>query len=69
MPSSYHFDYFLKDHLGNVRSVITQQVDSADIYLAGMETDMRDFEVALFGDKISSTATLKPGGFDTGVQI
>ena len=46
--TSYVYDYFLKDHLGNVRMVLTEQSDPAAIYQAGMEDAKRNFETALF---------------------
>jgi RHS repeat-associated protein len=63
--TKYNFDYMLKDHLGNVRMVLTDELDPASIYQAGMETDNRSFEVALFGDKVNSTEANKPAGFDS----
>lgn len=62
--ASFNYDYFLNDHLGNVRMVLTEE-QKQDVYQAGMEDVKRSFEVALFGEKVNSTATAKPGGFDS----
>jgi RHS repeat-associated protein len=57
----YIYDYYLKDHLGSIRSVLTTE-QQTDIYAATMETANATKENALFSN-ISSTATQKPAGF------
>jgi RHS repeat-associated protein len=57
----YIYDYFLKDHLRSIRSVLTTE-QGTDIYAATMETANAAKENALFSN-ISSTATTKPAGF------
>ncbi len=61
--ASFVYDYFIKDHLGNVRMVLTEE-QQLSVYQASIETANRAFEVALFGDKVNTTAANKPGGFD-----
>ena len=66
--TSYAWDYFVKDHLGNVRMVLSEE-QKTDIYQAGMEDAKRSFEVELFGSKINTTVADKPKipspGFDS----
>jgi RHS repeat-associated protein len=59
----YIYDYFLKDHIGTVRTVITTEQET-DLYAATMETANATKENLLFSN-ISSTTVAKPGGFDT----
>lgn len=63
-PASFEHDYFVKDHLGNIRVVLSEE-RKTDLYQAGLETANRNFEITLFGNKISTTAVTKPGGFDS----
>jgi RHS repeat-associated protein len=62
--TSYVVDYMLKDHLGNVRTVLTDE-QQKDIYQATMETAAQAFEIALFGTLVQTKAVVKPVGFDT----
>ncbi len=41
------YDYFIKDHLGNTRMTLTEDVD-VTIYTATMETEYEDFEEQIF---------------------
>ncbi|HEY4150366.1 MAG TPA: RHS repeat-associated core domain-containing protein [Chitinophagaceae bacterium] len=59
----YAYDYFLKDHLGNVRMVITPETQT-DLYAATEETAAAAKENQLFTN-LSSTQYAKPSGFDT----
>jgi RHS repeat-associated protein len=55
VPAKFVFDYFLKDHLGNVRSVITEDAGGMKHYAASFETAVRTYENALFAN-IDETA-------------
>lgn len=55
------YDYFVKDHLGNVRMVLTEHNDQGT-YLATMETQQAAKETALFSN-IEATRTAKPVGY------
>jgi RHS repeat-associated protein len=57
----YIYDYFLKDHLGSVRDVLTTE-QQTDLYAATMETAAATKENALFSN-VSSTAASVPSGF------
>lgn len=51
---TWQYDFFYKDHLGNVRAEVTEQADTAK-YMATFELDYRPKETALF-HKIPETA-------------
>ena len=59
---NYVYDYFLKDHLGNVRMVITTESKTI-IYAATMEPGSAVVEDSTYSN-VSSTAVAKPPGFD-----
>jgi RHS repeat-associated protein len=59
----YLYDYYLKDHLGSVRTVLSTE-QQTDQYAATMEAAAATKENQLFSN-ISSTTVAKPGGFDT----
>jgi RHS repeat-associated protein len=50
----FEYDFYEQDHLGNVRTVLTQERDTTN-YLATMEPQFRTTEVQLFGN-ITSTS-------------
>ncbi|MBC9930619.1 RHS repeat-associated core domain-containing protein [Chitinophaga qingshengii] len=58
---AYFYDYFVKDHLGNVRMVLTEQSDLS-VYTATMEAATSAKEVALFSN-IDDTRAAKPAGY------
>nr|WP_295869882.1 DUF6443 domain-containing protein [uncultured Chitinophaga sp.] len=60
-PAQYVYDYFLRDHLGNVRTVLTDQTDFT-IYAASMETDAAARETATFSN-IDATRVDRPVGY------
>ena len=60
-PVKYYYDYFLKDHLGNVRTVLTEQTDLS-MYTATMEMANAPTEAALFSN-VEETRTEKPVGY------
>lgn len=57
----YWFDYFIKDHLGNVRMVLTDE-QKTDIYFAGSESAQQEAEAQLFVNY--ENIVEKPGCFD-----
>ncbi len=60
-PRTFEYDYFVKDHLGNIRVVLTEQVNFAT-YAATMETERAPVENALFSN-IDNTRAEKPSGY------
>jgi RHS repeat-associated protein len=60
-PVAYVYDYFLKDHLGNVRTVLTEQTDFT-MYAATMEREAAAQEVALFSN-VEETRAETPSGY------
>lgn len=57
----YAYDYFEKDHLGNIRTVLTDQTDLS-MYVATMETEAAATETALFSN-VDETRAEKPVGY------
>ncbi len=62
--SVFVYDYFVKDHLGNVRMVLTEETVPGASYYAGMETTNQSIEEQLFNN-IPQTVADKPAGFDS----
>jgi RHS repeat-associated protein len=62
--SGYVYDYFLKDHLGNTRMVLTDEWTVNSYPAATMETAAADVENALY-TKIEETRTAKPTAYPT----
>jgi RHS repeat-associated protein len=61
---SYTYDYFLKDHLGNVRVVLSSETPPANTYpVATMEDGNASVE-NLYYANIDNTRDVKPSGFD-----
>jgi RHS repeat-associated protein len=56
----YIYDYFIKDHLGSVRSVLTTEQET-DKYIATMESAYSAKENALFFNISSTVANVPPG--------
>ena len=60
-PVAFYYDYFIKDYLGNVRSILTEQSDLT-MYTATMEADNAATETALFSN-VETTRSAKPAGY------
>ncbi|MDQ0105038.1 RHS repeat-associated protein [Chitinophaga terrae (ex Kim and Jung 2007)] len=60
-PIGYAFDYFEKDHLGNIRVVLTDQTQISS-YVATMETQHAATETQLFSN-VDETRVPRPAGY------
>ena len=57
--SEYVYDYFLKDHLGNIRVVLTSEITKTD-YIATMEIKNHYIEEATFDNVEESREVIPP---------
>jgi hypothetical protein len=62
--TSFVYDYFIKDHLGNVRMVLTEEQQTNAYPPASMETASSATE-KLYYSKIDETRSTKPAGYPT----
>ncbi|PZR25245.1 MAG: hypothetical protein DI535_18985 [Citrobacter freundii] len=60
--NDFVYDYYIKDHLGNVRMVLTSESRTDAYPVASMETAQSTTEEAIYGN-ISSTRVNKPSGY------
>jgi RHS repeat-associated protein len=67
-PVTFAFDYFIKDYLGNIRSVITDNNNANKTYLATMESGRSQTESALFSN-IEQSRVEKPIGYPDGGEV
>lgn len=58
----YAYDYMLRDHLGNVRMVLTEEQKTDEYPAATMEDDQADEEEALYAN-LDETRSTKPNGY------
>jgi RHS repeat-associated protein len=56
-----YYDYYIKDHLGNVRMVLTDE-PKTDVYMATMEEGADAFENSIFSNRVNIVT--KPTCFD-----
>ncbi|MFX1708998.1 DUF6443 domain-containing protein [Chitinophaga sp. CC14] len=68
LPTVYAFDYYIKDYLGNIRSVLTDNSNVSSTYIATMESDRSETENTLFSNINTSRAAV-PVGFPTETAV
>jgi RHS repeat-associated protein len=66
-PAHFEHDYFIKDNLGNVRMVLTEQNDTRP-YVATMENALRTSENQLFAN-IDASAIPTPNDYPAGNSV
>jgi len=62
-PNAMYFDYMLKDHLGNVRTVLTEEVQTNAYPVASMEPAQEASESLYYTNINSSIRSAKPAGY------
>jgi RHS repeat-associated protein len=62
LKTSFAYDYFIKDHLGNVRMVLTDQKDTAVYPAVSYETAAISNE-SIYYDSVDVARTARPGAF------
>jgi RHS repeat-associated protein len=61
----YTYDYFLKDHLGNIRVVLSSEAPSLNTYPAATMEDGNATTENTYYANLDATRDAKPSGFDT----
>ncbi|MFN4316151.1 MAG: hypothetical protein ACK4E0_17815 [Chitinophagaceae bacterium] len=64
-PAAFYFDYMLKDHLGNVRMLLTTQKDTSFYPPASMETANFSVENQLYSNVDAGIRSNLPNGYPT----
>jgi RHS repeat-associated protein len=62
VPASLQYDYMLKDHLGSVRMVLTEEIKPDQYIAATMEAAQATNEELIYAN-LPQTTTLKPAGY------
>jgi RHS repeat-associated protein len=62
IAAGFEFDYMIKDHLGNVRMVLTEEARQDQYPAATMETAQTTTEEALYAN-LNTTRVAKPAGY------
>ena len=65
--SQFKYDYFVKDHLGNVRSVVVADPFNAQSYWASYEVANANFENAIFNN-VSNISASKPSNITSKIR-